>query len=145
MLKGKIQENHIPLNKFELIVAGMPQITLVTTGDIEESVPAIDMPDRTRRSGGQTGPVSFTGTIPMHHDVQVAALELWYKQCQDPVQDGYLKAGSLMWYRSNGDPRPFELINLWISARTIPGGDMKNDGEPALLTFKFEADEVTPV
>ena len=144
-IKGKIQDNHIPLNKFELIVAGLPQITLVTTDDIEETLGVIEMPDRTKRSGGQTSPVEFTGKIPMHHDVQVAALELWYKEGQDPVQPGYRKAGSMMFSRLNGDPRPFELISLWISGRTIPGGDMANDGEPAMLTYKFQADEVTPV
>jgi len=144
-LKGKIKDNHIPLNKFELLVAGLPQITLITTDDIEESINVIEMPDRTKRSGGQTSAVEFTGTIPMHHDVEVAALEAWYKQGQDPVQEGYLKAGSMMWYRNDGSPRPFELINLWVSGRTIPGGDMENDGEPAMLTFTFQADEVTPV
>jgi hypothetical protein len=145
MLKGKIKENHIPLNTFELIVAGMPQITLTKTDNIEEGVQVIELPDRTRVSGGQTNSVSFSGEIPMHHDVEVAALEAWYKMAQAPVDPNYRKAGSLMWYRSNGDPRPFELINLWVSKRTIPGGDMSNDGEPAYLTFQFEADEVTPV
>jgi hypothetical protein len=144
-LKGKIQDNHIPLNKFELLIAGLPQITLITTDDIEEQLNVIEMPDRTRRSGGQTSSVEFTGTIPMHHDVQVAALEAWYKQGQDPVQEGYLKAGSMVFYRNDGTPRPFELINIWVSGRTIPGGDMANDGEPAMLTFRFEADEVTPI
>ena len=144
-LKGKIKENHIPLNKFELIVAGLPKITLTSTEGIDEEIAVIEMPDRTSRSGGQTKPIKFSGKIPMHHDVEVAALEIWYKQAQDPVQEGYLKAGSMMFYRSNGDPRPFELINLWISGRSIPGGDMGNEGEPAMLTFKFEADEVTPV
>lgn len=144
-LKGKIQDNHIPLNKFELVVAGLPTLVLVTTDDIEEMLNVVEMPDRTFRSGGQTGPVEFTGTIPMHHDVQVAALEAWYKQGQDPVQDGYLKAGSMVFYRNDGTPRPFELVNLWVAGRTVPGGDMANDGEPAMLTFAFRADEITPV
>lgn len=145
MLKGKIQENHIPLNKFDLIVSGMIPITLVTTDNIEEKLAVVDLPDRTKRSGGQTGAIEFTGKIPLHHDVQVAALEAWYDMGKDPVQAGYLKSASLMWYRNNGDPRPFELVNLWISGRTIPGGDMKNDGEEAELTFNFVCDEVKAV
>ena len=144
-LKGKIQEDHIPLNKFELLVTGLPTLTLITTDDIEEALNVIEMPDGTKRSGGQTDAPEFTGQIPMHHDVQVLALELWYKQGQDPIQEGYLKAGSLVFYRGSGTPRPFELINLWVSGRTIPGGDMDNDGEPAMLTFTFQADNVTPV
>jgi hypothetical protein len=145
MLKGKIKENHIPLNKFELIIAGLVQITLTTTDDIEAALAVVEMPDKTKRSGGQTGAVEFTGTIPMHHDVEIAALELWFKQGQDPVQSGYLKAGSLVFYRNDGTPRPFEFVNLWISSRKIPGGDMKSDGEAAMLTYKFQADEVLPV
>lgn len=145
MLKGKIQENHIPINKFEMIISGMIPITLVTTDDIEEKLGVVDLPDRTKRSGGQTGAIEFSGKIPLHHDVQVAALEAWFAMGKDPVQLGYLKSGSLIWYRNNGDPRTFELVNIWISGRTIPGGDMANDGDPAMLTFMFVCDEVTPV
>jgi hypothetical protein len=144
-MKGYIKENHIPLNKFELLVLGLPKLTLVSTDDIDEELEVVDMPDRTSRSGGQTKSVSFTGKIPMHHDVEVAALELWYKQGQDPVQAGYLKAGSMVWYRNDGTPRTFELLNIFVCGRTIPGGDMSNAGEAAMLTFKFRADEVTPV
>jgi hypothetical protein len=144
-IKGLIKENHIPLNKFDLLVLGMPKITLISFDDIEEELEAVTLPDRTVRSGGQTKPVNFSGKLPMHHDVEIAAMELWYKQGQDPVQPGYKKAATMIFYRGDGGVRTFSLLNLWISGRTIPGGDMKNEGEMAELTYKFQADEVTPV
>lgn len=145
MLKGKIHENHIPLNTYELLIAGLPTLVFTKTENIEEGVAVIELPDRTRASGGQTTSVSFSAEIPLHHHVEVGALELWYKQAQSPVDPAYRKAGSLMFYALDGMPRTFELSNLWISKRTIPGGDMSNDGEMAILTYQFEADEVTPV
>lgn len=145
MLKGKILENHIPLNTFELAVTGMPQLTLTKSDNIEESVAVIELPDRTRASGGQSSSVSFSGEVPMHHQVQVGALDLWFNQSKSPIDRGYRKSGSIMFFALNGTPRIYELLNLWVSKRTIPGGDMANDGEMAVVTYQFEADEVVPV
>lgn len=144
-LKGKIKSNHIPLHNFELVVPGVVPLTLLTSDDIEERLNVVEMPDRTKRSSGEKMSVAFTGAIPMHHDVEAASLEAWYKQCQAPVDPGYRKAGSMVFYRLDGTPRTFSLVNLWISGRTVPGGAMDNEGEPAMLTYFFEADEVNPV
>lgn len=145
MLKGKIEEKHYPLNKVQLLVSGLPEIVITTTDDIEENLTVVTMPDRTKRSGGQTDAIEFTGMLPMHHEAQRLALDFWYKQGKDPVQDGYRKAGSLVFTRVDGRILPFEFTNLWISGRTVPGSDMSNDGEAAILTYKFQADEITPV
>lgn len=146
MLKGKIQENPYPVNKFRLLVTGLPEVTLVTSDEIEETLTIVTMPDRTKRSGGQTDPIEFSGTIPAHHEVERLALDQWYNQAKDPVTPGYRKAGSIVFERADGARiLPFEFTNLWISGRTVPAGDMANDGDPALITYKFQADEITPV
>lgn len=144
-LRGKIKNNHIPLNSFELIVAGLPAITIVTTDDIEQMITAVTMPDGTIRSGGKTEPVEFTFTIPMHHDVEQAAMEYWKKLAEGPVGSTYLKAASLIYYRNEGGPKSYTFSNMWVSGRTIPGGDMGNEGEMAVVTFAVKADYVSPV
>jgi hypothetical protein len=106
---------------------------------------AVTMPDGTIRSGGKTEPVEFTLSIPMHHDVEQAAMEYWKKLAEGPVRSTYLKAGSLIFYRSDGTPKSYTFSNMWISGRTIPGADMGNEGEMAAVTFAVKADYVLPV
>jgi hypothetical protein len=144
-LRGKIKNNHIPLNSFELIVAGLPQITVVTTDDIEQMITAVTMPDGTIRSGGKTEPVEFTLSVPMHHDVEQAAMEAWKKLAEGPVRPTYLKAASLIFYRNDGTPKSYTFSNMWLSGRTIPGADMGNEGEMAAVSFAVKADYVSPV
>jgi len=144
-LQGKINENHIPNNSFELVVTGLPVLTLTKIDDIEESLEVVTMPDRTKRSGGQTTPVEFTGAVPMHHDVEVAALEAWYKSGQSPVQAGYRKAGTLVYYRNDGTARPFSFTNLFVSGRNVAGADMENEGEMSIITYTFQADDIMPI
>jgi len=144
-LRGTIKNNHVPLNSFELIVAGMPQITVVTTDDIEQMITAVTMPDGTIRSGGKTEPVEFTISVPMHHDVEQAALEAWKKLAEGPVSSSYLKAGSLVFYKNDGTPKSYSFTNMWLSGRTIPGADMGNEGDMAAVTFMVKADYVLPV
>lgn len=144
-LRGTIKNNHIPLNSFELIVAGLPKITAVTTDDIEQMITAVTMPDGTMRSGGKTDPIEFTFSVPMHHDVEQVALEYWKKLAESPVQSTYLKAASMVFYRSDGIPKTYTLSNMWINGRTIPGADMGNEGEMAAVTFSAKADYVSPV
>lgn len=143
-LRGTIKNNHVPLNSFELIVAGMPQVTVVTTDDIEQMITAVTMPDGTIRSGGKTEPVEFTISVPMHHDVEQAALEAWKKLAEGPVSSSYLKAGSLVFYKNDGTPKSYSFTNMWLSGRTIPGADMGNEGDMAAVTFMVKADYVLP-
>lgn len=144
-LKGKIKDDHAPLNSFQLLVIGLPDITCTTVSEIPEELNTVEMPDRTIRSGGQTAPVEFEITVPTHHVVEIAALEAWYIQGQDPVDPGYKKVGSLVLYTNSGLPITHSLLNVWISGRTLPALDMSNDGELAVNTYMLKADKVEPI
>ena len=54
-MKGVIQPNHIPMNNFVLQVIGLPDIVFTEVGDISEIIDKVDLPDRTRASGGRSG------------------------------------------------------------------------------------------
>jgi len=144
-MKGAIRPNHIPKNKGKLIVAGLPPLTLTTIGDIDEELETVDLPDKTTASGGQRKALEFTATLPMHHDVEVAAVEAWYVQGQDPVHPLYKKVGTLVYERVGfGVPRSYTLMGLYISKRKIPGAEMANEGEMQELELTFKADQVIP-
>ena len=50
-MKGAIEENHSPVNKWQLIVPTAPPLTIVEQSGIEDELETTDLPDRTRASG----------------------------------------------------------------------------------------------
>jgi hypothetical protein len=146
MLKGSIQPDHIPVNKFQLLVVGQPRIRFVNIAGLEEELQTVDLPDRTKASGGNTNPVEFTATTMAHHTLEQAAIEAWYKEGQDPVQETYKKVGTLiMQSLSGGKVRTFSLVGLFVNKRVTPELDMANEGEPALIEWTFMADQMLPI
>lgn len=145
-MKGVIKKDHIPLNKFQLLVLGLPDFTFTAVSGIEEELDVTDLPDRTRASGGRTAPVEFTVMLPMHHIVEQAAMELWYAQSKDPVAVDYQKQGTLILPSISGNTiRTYSLIDLFPSKRGLPEFEMDNEGEMAAVEWTLNANEVLPI
>jgi len=145
-LKGKIKADHIPLNKMELVVPGMPTLTVITSDELEEAIQAVDLPDRTKASGGNAEPVEFSIEIPMHHSDEIQAMDLWFRAAKDPVLPTYKRPATLRWPSISGKSRKsYTLTGVWVMTRTIPGGDMTNEGEEANVSYALSADEVLAV
>lgn len=145
-MKGRVQADHMPVNKFQLFAVGMPPIEFITVSGIEEELQSVDLPDRTTASGGHTAPVEFTGTTMMHHSIERNALELWFKEGQDPVSPLYKKIGTLIVKSLTGQKLVvYTLTGLFISKRATPDFDMANEGEAAILEWTFKADNMLPV
>lgn len=145
-LKGRVKADHIPVNKFTLFVAGVPPIEFIQVSGIEEELQAVDLPDRTTASGGHTAPVEFTAMTMLHHTIEQVALELWFKEGQDPVSPLYKKVGTLLHKSLTGNIlRTFTVTGLFISKRKLPDLDMANEGEAAMVEWTFKADNILPV
>ena len=145
-MKGDIQPDHIPVNKFQLIVVGLPPIHFTQLSGIEEELDVTDLPDRTKATGGNTQPVEFTAMTPLHHTVERAALEAWFQEGQDPVSPTYQKAASLIHSSiGGGSLATFSLIGLFISKRKLPDLDTANEGEMAVVEWTFNANDLLPV
>ena len=145
-MKGALQGDHIPLNKYQLIVLGMPELTFTEIGGLEEELETVDLPDRTVASGGQTKSVEFSASLPAHHLIQQAAMELWFKEAQDPVLSTYKKTGTLMLKSISGATlRTYSLLGLFVSKRATPDLEMANEGEMAVIEWTFKADQVLPI
>lgn len=142
----QIQGDHIPRNKFELVVVGLPKITFTTVSSITDATTETTLPDGTSASGGKTTPKEFTVTVPAHHLVQVAAMDNWKRQGEDPVDQGYKKAGTLIGYTGTGNAfKSWSLSGLWCRDRVTPDFDMDDDGEMAVVTYLMKADKALPV
>lgn len=141
-----IQGDHIPLNKFELVVVGLPKITFTTVGALTDATTEAELPDGTVASGGKTAPVEFTVTVPAHHLVETMAMDNWKRQAEDPIDKGYKKAGTLIGYSGTGNEfKSWSLTGLWVRDRTTPDFDMANAGEMAVISYVMRADKVLPI
>lgn len=145
-LKGTINKDHMPVNKFTLLVLGMPDLTFTEISGIEEELETTDLPDRTRASGGNTLPIEFTAKMPLHHTAEQAAMELWFSASQDPVSDDYEKEATLICQSVSGAGlRTFSLIDLFPRKRGLPDLDIKNEGEMAEVEWTFSANDILPI
>ena len=145
-MKGQIQPDHMPVNKFEFRVGGLIDLYFVTISGIEETLERVVLPDRTAASGGQKPPGEFTMELPIHHETEFAAMELWYKEGQDPVLPTYKKPCTLIIKSISGQKtRNFTLTGVFVSGRTLPDLDVENEGELAKATYSMSYDDIIPL
>lgn len=144
-MKGAIQPNHVSKNNFELQVIGLPPVTFIEVGDIPEQVDKVDLPDRTRASGGTKQAGEFSVMVPSHHDVEVAAMEAWYKEAQDPVAPTYKKSGVLIKKGIDGSViRTYTFTGLWVSERNMTSVALENEGEMDTIEYLLNFDDIIP-
>lgn len=136
----------MPRNKYRLTVPGMKPITVVSVTGIEEDLETVNLPDRTTASGGQRGPVSFSIGVPAHHSDEIASLEAWYKESQDPVSPTYKKNATLTLISLTSTRKlQFQLRGSFVCGRHIEEQSMANEGEMNVITYPMKADECFPV
>lgn len=145
-IKGKIKPDHIPVNKYMLILETLPLImTLTNIGAIEEDLDRVDLPDRTRASGGNTKAIETTIKQPMHHSAEVAQMEGWFEECQDPVSINYKKVGSLLGISLSGETiRSYALDGVFLTKRALPEWSMENEGDMAEIEWGLSIDDIMP-
>jgi hypothetical protein len=145
-MKGTIKADHISVNKYQLLVLGMPPLTFTTISGIEDELEVVDLPDRTKASGGNRKAVEFTAKLPMHHIAEQAMMELWFLESQDPVSPLYKKVGTLIHLSISGNVlRTYSMTGIFPSKRALPELDMKNEGEMAEVEWTFQADNMLPI
>lgn len=145
-MKSVLQSDHIPVNKYDMLVLGLPPMMFTEISGIEEELQVVELPDRTVASGGNTGPIEFTAMLPMHHLAEQAAMELWYAESQGDVSPLYKKPGTLVHKSISGQVlRTYTLINLFPSKRVLPDLEMGNEGEMAQVEWTFRADDILPI
>lgn len=145
-MKSVIQPDHIPLNKFELIVVGLPPFTFTSLTGLEEELDKVNLPDRTVASGGRTQPVEFDVMLPTHHIAEQLAMEAWFQESQDPVLPTYKKPGTLIVSSISGNiVRSWSFPDLFPFKRTHPDMEMDNDGELSELQWALAASDILPI
>lgn len=145
-MKGEIQADHIPVNKYTIQVLGLIPLTAVNVSGIEDELQTTELPDRTMASGGNRGPTEFELTMPMHHTLEQAAMEVWFRESQDPVLPTYKKPVTLIHTSISGKGgRNFTLLGVFPKKRTLPDLEKANEGEMANVVWTMSADDVVPL
>ncbi len=145
-MKGTIQPDHIAVNKYNFSVLGLVELTAVEISGIEDELETVTLPDRTVASGGNRGTTEFDITIPLHHAAEQAAMELWFRESQDPVSPTYKKPCTMTFVSVSGSGRRgFTLIGVFPKKRALPDLEMENEGEMASVVWTMSADDVEPI
>lgn len=146
VMKGSVLPKHIPVNNYELIIVGLPPILFTQVSGLEDETETVDLPDRTKASGGNSGPVEFTAMSFEHHTTELAALEIWRRQAKDPVDPLYKKVGTLIKRNISGEiVTTRSMFGLFIKKRKDADLDMANEGEPAMIEWTMSADKVESI
>lgn len=146
MIKGVIQADHVQLNKYQLLVAGLPPILFTEISGIEEELQTTVTPDQVPQTGGRVGPIEFDVTIAMHHNLDRAAMELWYREGFDPVSPFHKKLGTLIGFSQSRLNQPaWSIHTLFPFKRGLPDWAIENEGEMAGVTWGMKASEIFPL
>lgn len=145
-MKGKILPDHIPVNKFQLLVIGLPILTITEISGLEDELEIVTLPDRTKATGGNSIPSEFTVMTPAHHMIEQKAWEKWYKEGKEPVSPTYKKTATLVMRSLSGQlALTRSLVGLFVSKRKDPDGEMANEGEMATVEWTLQVDDILPL
>ena len=145
-MKGAIQADHIPTNKYQLIILGMPPLTPVKVSGLEDELEKITLPDRTVATGGNRKASEFEMEIPMHHTLERITCDLWFQQGQEPVSPSYKRSATLVLISHTGNiVATYSLVGAFIFKRTLPDLEMGGEGEMATITYGVSVDDILPL
>jgi len=142
-IKGTMKPDHIPVNKYKLSLTGMIPIIFTKISGIEEETATVELPDKSIRSGGRSGPIEFDVEMPAHHVSEKMAMEGWLQEGKDPVSPFAYKTGTLQMYSQTGAQTVVYMLEEAIcTKRSLPELDLSNDGEMAVIGFTIKANEL---
>lgn len=145
-MKGTIQDDHMPVNRYQLLILGIAPIVATEISGIEDELQVVELPDRTMASGGNRAATEFTFMMPIHHAVERASLELWFREAQDPVLPSYKKTATLVHESISGlENASYTISGLFPKKRKLPDLELLNEGELGQIEWTMSADDIIPI
>jgi len=145
-MKGTIKPDHIGVNNYSLKVLGLLELTAVKISGLEDELESVALPDRTNASGGNRKSTSFEMEIPAHHKEEIAIMEIWFRESQDPVLPTYKKPAVLKHLSlSKASSLDYTLVGLFPMKRMLPDLDMANEGDMAVVKWSMSVDDILPI
>ena len=144
-MKGVYPTDHLPINKFRLLVDGLPDnLVVIKLSGLEAELETVELPDRTMASGGNVKGGEFTIETPLDDSAEHAAMEEWFKKGHDPVQPDYKKDCVLVHTSISGQKEvAYNIMGTFVSKRKLPDLEMANAGDPAVVEWTCKFDQAT--
>ena len=149
-MKGTILADHYLKNRFTLTFTptggSSTTISPVAVTGWDEEIDTVDLPDRTRASGGVSQPVDITVRIPLHHEQDILVMDKWWDECHGAtVASTYKKSVILTHKKLSGATYAHTWNGAFINKRTLPDLEMENEGEEVEVEYGFSVDDIEEV
>lgn len=142
-MKAIILPDHIPVSKYRFQPIGLPSILFTSVGALEQEMDTVDLPDRTKASGGRAKPGDSDVKVPMHHLNEIAAMDAWYEEAKDPVTLTYKKVGTMSFISLSGLViQSYTVLGAWLNKRATPDGELDNEGDLSEVTYGMCWDDI---
>lgn len=143
-IKGTIGTDHFPKNNFLVQVSGIAtDLTVISIGDLEQELETATLSDRRVVSGGNTKAFEFDMVMPSHHLIEQKAMEVWWRDSQQPVALDYKKPVTITMFSNSGTVvKSWGLAGVFTKKRHQTGFDMENEGEDGRATWTMSCDEI---
>ena len=142
-MKGRIKADPINVNNFSLKIDGVFEVFPVEVTGIEKENPKIDLPDFTTAPGGRTKSGEFVVKIPAHHKLEVVYMNAWAKMAEGKqLPTAKVPCVYKMKSGTENNSLTAALEGVWCSKTKLPDGEMKNEGEMAILEYTCYFDNV---
>ena len=133
----------MPVSKYRLQPIGLPPILFTMVGALEQEMDTVELPDRTKASGGRDKPGDTDLKVPMHHTVEVAAMDGWWDEGKDPVTLTYKKPCTMAYISLSGlVVQVYTLTGCWLNKRATPDAELENEGDLAEMTYGMCWDDI---
>lgn len=141
-IKAVFKPDRIQVNKFQLIVPGLPAFTPVQVSGHDSELDKAELPDRTMHSGGRKKGGEFELILPAHHTVEIVAMEAWLEENVDPISATAKKLATLTAFSGTGATiRAWSYQGVWPQKAATPDFELDNDGDMATITYTMSFDE----
>jgi len=144
-LKGVIQKDHIPANKYKLMV-GVKEIIATSVSAIEQTLVTTDLPDGTRASSGRTEASECTVMIPAHHNGDIAFMQAWWHSGganDGPVLPTTYKPMTVIGTSGTGAVNRIDTcFGCFITGRTSSEYSMEDGGTMTVIEYTISIDRV---
>jgi len=140
-IKGVFLPDHGQLNKYRLDILGLPPLTPISITGLERELETTELPDKTVATGGRQMPVEFEMKLPAHHDLEIAAMDSWQDECDEPVSPTHKKIATLSILAQSGRVvRSYMIEGCFPSKLGLPDLELSNEGEMAEHTYTMKGD-----
>lgn len=142
-MKAIIQPDHIRTSKYRFQPVGLPPILYTSVGALEQEMDTVDLPDRTKATGGRAKAGDTDVKVPMHHVQEVAAMDSWWEEGKDPVTLTYKKPCSMSYISNSGLVlQTYTVLGVWVNKRATPDAELEGEGDMAEVTYGLCWDDI---